>query len=183
MADKEAAAPAADAPKKGGKKKLIIIGAVTLVLLLGGGGAGAYVYMSKKQAEAEAAAAAEAEEEEAPNKKAKKKKKEPKKTPVFVDLETFTVNLKDKDDERFMQVKLVAEVADAPAGELLKTFMPSLRNEILLLLSSKQASELTTREAKEALQVEIVAAANKILEGTTAEDAVQTVNFTHLIIQ
>ncbi len=141
--------------------------AVAGVLLLGGGGAGAWLLLGKKNADQPGAEA----------------KVAPKKMPVFVDLDMFTVNLKDKDDERFMQVKLVAEVKDAPAGEMLKTLMPSVRNEILLLLGSKQAGEVATREGKEKLAQEIVASANKVLEGTPAAKSVEGVNFTHLIVQ
>jgi flagellar FliL protein len=166
MAEKKEA-PAAEAPKKGGKGKLIAILAVAGVLLLGGGGAGAWLLLGKKNADQPGAEA----------------KVAPKKMPVFVDLDMFTVNLKDKDDERFMQVKLVAEVKDAPAGEMLKTLMPSVRNEILLLLGSKQAGEVATREGKEKLAQEIVASANKVLEGTPAAKSVEGVNFTHLIVQ
>jgi len=168
MAEKKDA-PTTEAPKKekGGKRKLIIIGAVAAVLLLSGGGAAAWMLLGKKH------------EEQADG----EKKAPPKKMPVFVDLDTFTVNLKDNDDERFMQVKLVAEVKDAPAGEMLKTLMPSVRNEILLLLGSKQVGEVATREGKEKLAQEIVASANKILEGTPAAKSVEGVNFTHLIIQ
>jgi flagellar FliL protein len=161
---------AADAPKKGGKGKLFVIIGVAVTLLLGAGGAGAWFMLGKKKGEGEEAS----------------EKKSPKKMPVFVDLETFTVNLragKDEDDGRFMQVKLVAEVKDAASGELIKTLMPSVRNEILLLLGSKQADEIGTREAKEKLAQEIVAAANKPLDGTPAAKSVEGVNFTHLIIQ
>jgi flagellar basal body-associated protein FliL len=61
--------------------------------------------------------------------------------------------------------------------------MPAVRNEILLLLGSKQAGQLANREGKEALAKEIVAAANKPLEGTPHAGTVEGVNFTHLIIQ
>jgi flagellar FliL protein len=106
-----------------------------------------------------------------------------RKTPVFVDLEMFTVNLRDSDNERFLQVKLVAEMKDAASGELLKTMMPAVRNEILLLLSSKQAADVASREGKEKLAKEIVVAANKPLESTAGAKAVEGVNFTHLIVQ
>ncbi len=170
MAEKKDAAkeaPAAEAPKKGGKGKLIAIVAVVGVLLLGGGGAGAWLLLGKKSTDQSGAEA----------------KVAPKKMPVFVELDMFTVNLKDNDDERFMQVKLVAEVKDTPSGEMLKTLMPSVRNEILLLLGSKQAGEVATREGKEKLAQEIVASANKVLEGTPAAKSVEGVNFTHLIVQ
>jgi flagellar FliL protein len=164
MADKDKDATT-EAPKKGGKKKLLIIGMVAGVALLGGGGALAYVLMGKKGDGAEG------------------KKVEARKMPVFVDLDTFTVNLKDNDGERFLQAKLVAEVKDAAGGELVKTLMPAVRNEILLLLGSKDAGQLATREGKESLAKEIVAAANKPLEGTPHAGTVEGVNFTHLIIQ
>jgi flagellar FliL protein len=163
MAEKEATTEAA--PRKGGKK-LLIIGLAGAVALLGGGGALAYVLLGKKGAE-----------------HADGKKHEARKMPVFVDLDTFTVNLKDNDGERFLQAKLVAEVKDPAGGEMIKNLMPAVRNEILLLLGSKQAGQLANREGKEALAREIVAAANKPLEGTPHAGTVEGVNFTHLIIQ
>jgi flagellar protein FliL len=166
MADKDKDATT-EAPKKGGKKKLLIIGIVAGVALLGGGGGLAYVLLGKKGDET-----------------ADAKKVEARKMPVFVDLDTFTVNLKDNDGgERFLQAKLVAEVKDAAGGELVKTLMPAVRNEILLLLGSKEVGQLDTREGKESLAKEIVAAANKPLVGTPHAGTVEGVNFTHLIIQ
>jgi flagellar FliL protein len=165
MAEKEAKADEAKEPKKG-RSKLLLIVAVGAALAAVGGGAAAYLLIGKK----DAAHVAE-------------QKAQPKKTPVFVDLESFTVNLRDDDQDRFMQVKLVAEVKDAAAGEALKTMMPAVRSEVLLLLGSKKAADLATREGKEKLAREIVAAANKVLERTPAEKGVEAVNFTHLIVQ
>lgn len=160
----EQKADAADTPKKKGGKLVLIIG-LAAVLLLGGGGAAAFLLMGKKQEPAgEAATVA-------------------RKTPIFVDLETFTVNLSGDESDRFMQVKLVAEVKDAAAGETLKSLMPAVRNEILLLLGSKRAADVASREGKEKLAGEIVVAVNKPLEGTPAAKSVEGVNFTHLIVQ
>jgi flagellar FliL protein len=176
---------AAAAPKKGGKGKLLIIIAVAVALLGAGGGAAAYFMLGKKKHEA---AQVDGEEEEVvadtkadTPKKAKRKKKEG--LPVFVELDMFTANLKDEDADRFIQIKLVAEVRDAPAGETLKNMMPAVRNEVLLLLGSKEAKDIATREGKEKLASEIVAAANKSLEGTPAANGVEGVNFTHIIVQ
>jgi flagellar FliL protein len=176
------AAPAAAPPARKGpallkNKKLIIIAAAA-VLLLGGGGAAAWVFLGGEP-EATAQVGADGKEDPDAAKKAKRKRG----TPVFVDLETFTANLRDADDDRFIQVKLVAEVSDAPAGEMLKTLMPTVRNEILLLLGSKESADLATREGKEKLAAEIVQAANHTLEETPHSGAVQGVNFTHIIVQ
>ncbi len=164
-APRDAAKPAS--PKKRLNRKLIVMIAAGTALLAGGGGAAAYFMIGKKHEDAEQV----------------EKKPEHRKAPVFVDLETFTVNLREPDEDRFMQVRLVAELRDEPSGEILKTMMPAVRNEILLLLGSKQAQQVSSREGKEALAQEIVAAANKVLAGTSAEKSVESVNFTHLIIQ
>jgi flagellar FliL protein len=189
---------AAAAPKKGKGKLLIIIG-VALTLLLGGGGVAAYFMLGKKKPDVahvededtadEAEGAGDGEEKKAEEKKAKpvkvKKAKKKKKdhAPVFVELDMFTANLKDTEEDRFIQVKLVAEVRDAPSGEMLKTMMPAVRNEVLLLLGSKESKDIASREGKERLAGEIVAAANHTLEGTPAANGVEGVNFTHIIVQ
>jgi flagellar FliL protein len=163
---KDAKAEEAKVPKKS-RSRLLLVAGVGATLLAAGGGAAAYLLIGKKDA-AQAAA----------------QKAQPKKTtPVFVDLESFTVNLRDENHDRFMQVKLVAEMRDSAAGEVLKNMMPAVRSEILLLLGSKRSADLATREGKEKLAQEIIAAANKPLERTPAEKGVEAVNFTHLIIQ
>jgi flagellar FliL protein len=172
MAGKEAAvaaAPVAATPEPapaGKKKRVLMLAAIGAVVVIAAG-AGLFMMLGGKKDKAPAA--------------------EVRKLPTFVDLEAFTVNLrsadKENEPERFMQVKLVAEVKDAPSGEALKSMMPAVRNEILLLLGSKQADQVASREGKEQLAREIVAAANKPLTGTPAAGSVEGVNFTHLIIQ
>ena len=55
--------------------------------------------------------------------------------PTYVPLEAFTVNLADKDAERFAQVGVTFELEDAHAVEQVKNYLPSIRNAILLLLA------------------------------------------------
>ena len=154
------AADAADAapPNKGKKKKLLIIVGAALAVLLAGGGATFYVM--KKRAAAAAAAAAEAGEsgEGEDSKKedaAKRVKADLKHAPTFVPLDPFTVNLADREAERFAQVGITLELSDAKAGELLKAYMPAIRNNILLALGSKTAAQLMERDGKLRLAAEI----------------------------
>jgi flagellar FliL protein len=166
---KQGAAPApaaAQAPaKKRLPKKLIIIVAAALALCAGG--AGAFIYLNKKPA-----AGAEAQ------------KKEPqRKLPNFLDLDSFTVNLAEKDQDRYMQIKFSLEVGSSEAENTIKEMLPALRSEILLVLSSRQAADLASREGKEILAKDIVAAANKALEHTPADHSVAAVHITQLIIQ
>jgi flagellar FliL protein len=161
-----AAAPTDAAPPaaSGGKKKLIII-AVAVLAVLGAGGGGAAYFMMKKKAAAAAAAAEEDGEAEA---KAVAKP-DVKNAPTFVPLDPFTVNLADRDAERYAQVGMTLELANPKAGDLLKAYMPAIRNNILLALASKSAGQLMEHDGKVQLAAEVRAAALKPL-GYTLKD-------------
>jgi flagellar protein FliL len=137
------AAAAADAPApKKGNKKLIVIGAAVVLLLVAGGGA---FMMMKKKADPDAEGDAAETHQAAPKAAVKH---DPAHPPVFVPLENFTVNLADRDAERYAQVGITLEVTDAKVGEQMKVFMPAIRNNILMALSEKTARDLMDREGK-----------------------------------
>ena len=156
MSAAPAATAPADAAPKGGKKKLIIIIAAVLVLVLGGGGA-AFMLMKKKPVEGEEDAGdghakPKAEAKAAHAEPVKQRPQyDPKHPPVFVPLDPFTVNLADKESERYAQIGVTLEIAEAKTGEDIKLYMPAIRNNILMVLSQKTAAQLSTREGKEKL--------------------------------
>lgn len=133
-----------DAPPKKSKKTLII--ALAAVVLLAGGGGAAWFFLKPHSEHDDEVAAAKAEE--------KKRAQQ-----VFVTLENFVVNLADRDTERYAQIGVVLEMENKEAEAKLTAKMPAVRNQILLLMSSKLANQLTTREGKEALAAEIAIAA------------------------
>jgi flagellar FliL protein len=106
---------------------------------------------------------------------------------VFLPLEMFTVNLADRESERYAQVGITLELADSKAGDTLKAYMPAVRNDILMLLAHKKASELQERNGKLALAQEIRRAAMKPLSDDDSEPdddaAVRAVHFSSFIIQ
>ena len=150
-----AAAATADTvppPKpKAGRKKLAVI--LAIVLLLAVGAAGAAYYVLKRNAAA-AAAAEEADGEPAPAHAATATGH--RTPPAFVPLEPFVVNLADHDGERFAQVGLTLEVDDPKFGDEMKSYMPAVRNAILMILAHKTSQELLGREGKQALAEEIM---------------------------
>jgi flagellar protein FliL len=162
MASKAAAAPAAApekepaetvVPAKKGKKKLIIMIAVAVLVLAAAGG-GAVLYFKKKAA---AAAAELAEAEDGDHAQADAQPKvDLNHPPVFVPLEPFTVNLADKDSDRYAQVAVTLQVEDAKFAEKMKAFMPAIRNSILMVLAHKTSQELLERSGKQALAEEIM---------------------------
>ncbi|ANH68576.1 MULTISPECIES: flagellar basal body-associated FliL family protein [unclassified Roseateles] len=135
------------AVKGGGKKKLIIIVAIVLVVVLVGVAA---LLMMKKKSHADDEEGAAAEEKPAAAAHAK-----PGTPPTFVPLDPFTVNLADKEVDRFAQVGITLEVADAHFADQLKAYMPAIRNNVLLVLSHKTSAELLSAEGKEKLAKEI----------------------------
>ncbi len=168
------------APKKS-KKMLIIIIAV-VVLVLGIGGAAAFLLMGQN--------ADHGDEEEVVTEKAKpakKKKGEKDALPVYVALEAFTVNLIPEAGDQFLQLIISVEGPDAKFADELKTYMPKLRNDVMMILSDKKASQLITKEGKESLAAELLDAMNAVVDpsskGKKGEGPIKEVLFTSFIIQ
>lgn len=163
----EAAAPAEGAPKKKKGMLFIIIG---LVVVLAGGGAGAFVMMSKHDKKAQAAKGAkhakadgehgddehEDEEAEAEDGKGKQKK------PVFFTMEPFVVNLAG-DAQHYLQVGVDLKLSKDEYMEKVKTVLPEIRNDVVMLLSAKQPTEVVSIDDKNYLRAQIRSAANKAI--------------------
>ena len=125
------------------RKKLIVIVAALAVLLVVGGGA-AFMLLSKRHA---------ADEEG--GEPAAKTQASPKTPPTFLPIENMVVNLADPGGDRFAQVGITLELADAKSADTVKAFMPSIRSGVLMLLSQRTTEELLTREGKEKLAADI----------------------------
>lgn len=157
-----------EAPKKS-KKKLIIILLITLVLLGAGGGAGWYFFMG-------ASPTPEGENVENVVEEA-----EP---PIFVKLDAFTVNLQpDEDAEYVLQVVITLQIKQEDDLERLKLYKPQVRNRLLLLLSSKKASEIKTVKGKQQLSQEVVAAVSDPFYAGAKPLSATNALFTSFIIQ
>ena len=143
------AAATPEAPQGGGKKKLIIIVAAALLVVLLGGGAA--VLLLKKKAPVDGEDGAEDTHEPAPAAHAK-----PGTPPVFVPLDPFTVNLADKEVDRFAQIGITLEVTDAHTADTIKAYLPAIRSNVLMVLSHKTSAELMSREGKQKLAREIL---------------------------
>lgn len=147
-------------PKKSKKKLFVILGA--LVILLGGGGAAAWYFTQGGDSHKEA-------------------KEEPPKPPVFLPLETFTVNL--ADGEQYLQTDITLQVADQAQIDAIKLHMPRVRSRLLTLLSSKHAEELATAADKAKLAQQIMVEINQPFAAKGAPQQVSDVLFTSFVIQ
>ena len=173
-AEKEEAAR----PKK--SKKLMIVVAVAVVLFLGMAGAAAFFVVKNQSQGDDGEAAVE-------NAQSEKKKSGKVAAPVYVALEAFTVNLVPENGDQFLQLTMVVEVSDANVGDRLRAYTPKLRNNVMLLLSGKKASDLIMREGKETLANEVRDLINDVVaaggKGESDQLPAKEVLFTAFIIQ
>ena len=158
--DKDAK-PAAKAKPKRGKGLFVII---ALLVLTGAGGGGAWWWMSRDAGTAQTSTPTA-------------------RPPVFMNLEPFTVNLLEEDGEHYLQTSVVYQVADEKVVETMKQYLPVIRNRILLLLSSKRPSDLSTAAGKAKLVDELTAAVRESIPGTTVERGILTAYLGAFVIQ
>lgn len=165
--DKMKADPKADTaavPKSSPKKLIILIAAA--VLVLAAGGAAAWYFMQDDAAGAK-----------------HEKEVKPAEPPVYVPMEKFVVNLQPEDGEQYLQIQFTLQVPTLEQVEVIKANMPKIQSRVLLLLSAKRASELSTPEGKRQLSSEIIAAVNEPLVDKGAPQQVSDVLYTSFIIQ
>jgi flagellar FliL protein len=79
------------------------------------------------------------------------------------------VNLADHEADRYAQIGITLEVPDEHVGEEIKTYLPAIRNNILLLLAHKSSADLAGGEGKELLAKQIRREALKAM-GEEVED-------------
>jgi flagellar FliL protein len=103
--------------------------------------------------------------------------------PEYVPVEQFVVNLQPENGEQYLQVQFTLQVNGPAQVELVKANMAKVRNRVLMLLSAKRASEISTVEGKQALAAEIVAALNAPFADKGEAQEVTEVLFTAFIIQ
>jgi flagellar FliL protein len=165
MAHESAAVQAVPAPRS---KLPILI--VTMLLAALAAGSGVYVMTGARQ---DATVAGE---------QAQKASKAPA---VYVKFDPpFVVNFEAKGMMRFLQVSIEAMTRDPATADLIKLHDPRLRNELLMLLSNQTYETLSTREGKERLRTEALAAVAKVIseEGGKAEQ-VEQLYFTSFVMQ
>lgn len=157
--DKDYRDPKAAVPEQKPAKGKLTLMIVLAVLLLAAGAGGAWWYLSQIQNETVT------------------------KPPVFVNLETFTVNLQSEHSDQHLQTNLTLKIVDARTLDLIKLHMPEVRNRILLLLSNKESSRITDIAGKKKLAAELLDEVNQPFSEGSAGQIVESVLFTSFVIQ
>lgn len=159
---------AEEAPKKSNKKLIIIIAAVVVLI---GGGVAAWLLMGGESDEHGEDGEAEQHEEVVV------------KEPVFVVLDTFTVNLNPDEGEKYLQVDITLNASEQSDADQLEKYMPQVRNRVLLILTSKLASEISGMEGKQALSAELTEQINEPYGEGAEPLTITEAFFTSFVIQ
>jgi flagellar protein FliL len=102
---------------------------------------------------------------------------------IFVPLEPFTVNLQTENADQFLQTTIQLQVGDLASVEVFKSNLAIVRNRILILLSSKKASEISSAEGKQKLADEVVELMKQPFTPKGKPQDVTNALFTAFIIQ
>ncbi|QTF07981.1 flagellar basal body-associated protein FliL [Brenneria izadpanahii] len=109
----------------------------------------------------------------------------PPPAPVFMPLDTFTVNLQnpDNDLDRVLYVGFTLRLPDEATHQQLSNYLPEVRSRLLLLLSRQNSASLSTEQGKQQLVEEIKQVLAPPLVPGQAEQTINDVLFTAFILR
>ena len=161
-------APVAVVEKSGGKRLMLIVGAVLLVVL----GIGGFMFVGQRSVQAKSAAAVPAAGS-AVNAAA-----------VYLPLDpAFVVNFQDDDATRYLQVGVTVMSHDPAAIQAMKDNDPVIRNALVILFSSQTFAELGNTAGKQKLQAQALTAVRKIVADKIGKPGVDALYFTSFVMQ
>jgi flagellar FliL protein len=96
-------------------------------------------------------------------------------------LDSFIVNLMDKSGsgKRYLKVGMILEIGNQEQSLVLEKYKPQIRDSVLLLLSSKSFSEISTMEGKLELKRALLSRINQFL----GEIMISRIYFTEFVVQ
>ncbi len=156
------------------KKTLLIVITISL-LFMGVMGAGFFVMWGKISSLNRPASA---QSEEVSEDMAEEEKATDKIGPMFA-LDTFIVNLADKEGKRYLRVTMNLELKNDDLTDKLKKQLPRIRDSILMVLPANKQEDITTVEGKIALREEVMTELNSFL----GEGSITNLYYTEFVIQ
>lgn len=108
----------------------------------------------------------------------------PQLPPIYLAMDPpLVVSLQDNGAIRFLQVSMDFMARDEKIIEGIKTHMPVIRNNLLMMLGAQSVTTLTDRDAKEALRKQALAEVQAILKKNAGEAGVEDLYFTSFVVQ
>ena len=107
-----------------------------------------------------------------------------KEPPIYVELgDVFVVNFIENNQLRYLQVKVDAMTRDPEAAEQVKTHMPLIRNNLVMLFSSLDYQTISTIAGKQKIRDEALAEVQNVMKRETGKTGVEAIYFTSFVMQ
>jgi flagellar FliL protein len=96
----------------------------------------------------------------------------------------FVLNVVENEEVHHLELSLSFIPIDGTVAPLIKEHEPAIRHAIVILISGRQVSEISTSQLKTKLRDEITQEVNRVLlENANKEDAIKRTLFTGFLIQ
>ena len=150
--------------------KLLIVIAAVFLLMMGMMGAGFFMLWSKMNMVQQPVIAGQQDPAE--------EVQENTIGPLFP-LNTFIVNLADKDSKRYLRVKIEMELTNEEAEQEVEKRLPQVRDNILMIIPTRTFEDLNSAGGKIELRDELLSKLNALL----MENYIKNIYFTEFVIQ
>lgn len=95
----------------------------------------------------------------------------------------FVVNTADEDSQHYLQTDVQVMARNADALEAVKTHMPHIRNNLLLLFGQQKTADVRDRAGREKLQAAALKEVQDVLKTETGKPGVEALYFTSFVTQ
>ncbi len=166
----EGADQAADEGKKKKKKLFIMIGVGILLMVFSIGGTLLAVKLLSSDSKKDSTEKSVDDEKNEEDEEEGEEEVEVEAAPaIYYTMEpNFTVNFSVEGRQRYLQAEITLMYRNAEVDSLLKLHMPAIRNQLVMLLSTKSFDELQNPDSREKLKVEALQAIQSILDKENA---------------
>lgn len=105
--------------------------------------------------------------------------------PIYVALDPpFVVNFETEGLVRFLQITVQVMTRDPATADLVHHNDPVVRNDLLLLFGNQRYEQIATREGKERLREEALAAVRRVVDSAGGRpELIEAVYFTSFVMQ
>lgn len=104
-------------------------------------------------------------------------------SPIFVELEPFTVTLDSESGNRVLYAAITLRVENDTTRKLLATYMPEVRDRVLLLLSEQDPVVVQKPKVRQQLAQELIKALEAVYKPQPQKPKITSVLFTAFVVQ
>lgn len=103
--------------------------------------------------------------------------------PIFVELEPFTVTLHSESGSRILYAAITLRVEDDATRKLLTSYMPEVRDRVLLMLSEQDPMVVQEPKIRQQLAQELIKGLEAVYKPQPQQPKITSVLFTAFVVQ